>query len=70
MGVSQEEVYMSKYTILLIFLFISGWIVRTPAEQKSPSQRLESFKTQDRGPVLHPLRPKPHQRTILLAGMN
>lgn len=70
MGGLLEGGYMSKYSILLMFLFISSWIVKSPAEAKNPFQRLESFKTQDKGPVLHPLRPKPHHRTILLAYRN
>lgn len=70
MGVLSESKNMSKYMILLLILFIASWIVKAPAESKNPLQRLESLKTPDKGPVLHPLRPKPHQRTLLLALRN
>lgn len=68
-GLFKDE-NMSKYMILLIFLFISSSIVKTPAESKTPRHRLESFKTHDKGPVLHPLREKPNKRSLLLADRN
>lgn len=58
---------MVKYMILLALLLILSVSLRAPMMTSLPRSGPESFKTLEKGPVLHPLRQKPYQKKSYLA---
>ena len=58
---------MLKYMILLVLLLILTVSWPAPTVTSLPRPGRESFKTLEKGPVLHPLRQKPYQKKSYLA---